>query len=254
LIGRKLKATFKKLLKRIWKIGWRIALGLIILSILSVIFYRWIPIPITPLMVSRCIEQKQDGKELKLHKDWEPLENISADLQLAVVCTEDQNFIIHNGFDFEAIKRAMDHNEKSKRKRGASTISQQVAKNVFLWQGRNWVRKGFEVYFTFLIETFWSKERIMEVYLNVIEMGDGIYGAEAASLEYFNKSANKISKRQAATIAVVLPNPRKYNAKKPGPYIQGRINWTLRQMGYWGGKLNYDQKKVKKDTKKEKSK
>lgn len=191
-------------------------------------------------MVKRCIEQKIDGREMKLEKKWKPLEEISPSLQLAVVCSEDQNFLKHNGFDFGAIKKAFEHNKKSKRKRGASTISQQTAKNVFLWDGRSWVRKGFEVYFTFLIELFWSKERIMEVYLNAIEMGPGIYGAEAASQAYFKKSAKDISKQQAATISAILPSPLKYNAKNPSTYLQGRINWTLQQMRYWGGKLDYD--------------
>ncbi len=194
-------------------------------------------------MLIRCAEQKVEGKKMKLNKSWKPLEEISPDLQLAVVCSEDQNFLKHHGFDFGAIKKAMKHNKKSKRKHGASTISQQTAKNVFLWPGRSWLRKGFEVYFTFLIETFWSKQRIMEVYLNVIEMGDGIYGAEAASKAYFNKSALTINKQQAATITVVLPNPIKYHAKKPGSYLNGRINWLLQQMRYWGGKLDYDKEK-----------
>lgn len=191
-------------------------------------------------MVKRCIEQKMDGKEMKLNKTWKPLEEISPSLQLAVVCSEDQNYLKHHGFDFGAIKKAIEHNKKNKRKRGASTISQQTAKNFFLWDGRSWVRKGFEVYFTFLIELFWSKERIMEVYLNVIEMGDGIYGAEAASQAYFKKSAIGISKQQAATISAILPSPLKYNAKKPSAFLQGRINWTLQQMRFWGGKLDYE--------------
>ena len=187
-----------------------------------------------------------DGKDMKLDKTWKPLEKISPHLQLAVVCSEDQNFLKHNGFDFGAIQKAIKHNEKSKRKRGASTISQQTAKNVFLWPGRSWVRKGFEVYFTFLIELFWSKQRIMEVYLNVIEMGDGIYGAEAASQTYFKKSAKDISKQQAATISSILPSPLKYNARKPSAYLQGRINWTLQQMRFWGGKLDYEKEKKSK--------
>jgi len=235
----------KKILSRIWKICLKISLWFIAISIVSVILFRWIPIPVTPLMLIRCIEQKADGKEMKLKKTWVPLEKISPDLQLAVVCSEDQNFLKHHGFDFGAIKKAMKHNEKSKKKRGASTISQQVAKNVFLWPGRSWVRKGFEVYFTFLVETFWSKQRVMEVYLNVIEMGNGVYGAEAASKEYFNKSAIKINKRQAATITVILPSPLKYNAKKPSSFLNGRINWTLQQMRFWGGKLDYDKEKKK---------
>lgn len=182
---------------------------------------------------------------MKLKKDWVPLEKISPNLQLAVVCSEDQNFIKHNGFDFEAIDKAMEYNEKHKKTRGASTISQQVAKNVFLWPGRSWIRKGFEVYFTFLIELFWSKQRIMEVYLNVIEMGDGIYGAQAASETFFRKDAISLGSAEAATIAAVLPNPRKFNVAKPSAYVQGRRSWILRQMGFWGGTLKYEEEEVK---------
>ena len=237
----------KKLFSRIGKFLLKISLWFIAISITLVVLFRWIPIYITPLMVKRCIEQKMDGKEMKLNKTWKPLEEISPSLQLAVVCSEDQNYLKHHGFDFGAIKKAIEHNKKNKRKRGASTISQQTAKNVFLWDGRSWVRKGFEVYFTFLIELFWSKERIMEVYLNVIEMGDGIYGAEAASQAYFKKSAIGISKQQAATISAILPSPLKYNAKKPSAFLQGRINWTLQQMRFWGGKLDYDKEEKKKN-------
>jgi monofunctional glycosyltransferase len=236
----------KKLFSRIGKFLLKISFWFIAISITLVVLFRWVPIYITPLMVKRCIEQKIDGKEMKLNKTWKPLEEISPSLQLAVVCSEDQNYLKHHGFDFGAIKKAIEHNKKSKRKRGASTISQQTAKNVFLWDGRSWVRKGFEVYFTFIIELFWSKERIMEVYLNVIEMGDGIYGAEAASQSYFKKSAIGISKQQAATISAILPSPLKYNAKKPSAFLQGRINWTLQQMRFWGGKLDYDKEDKKK--------
>jgi monofunctional biosynthetic peptidoglycan transglycosylase len=235
----------KKTISRIWKFCLKFFLWFLAISIVLVILFRWIPIYVTPLMVTRMVEQKMDGKEMKLSKTWKPLEEISPDLQLAVVCSEDQNFLKHNGFDFGAIEKAIKHNEKSKKKRGASTISQQTAKNVFLWEGRSWVRKGFEVYFTLLIETFWSKQRIMEVYLNIVELGDGVYGAEAASQEFFKKPANKISKEQAATLAVVLPSPLRYNAKKPSSYLRGRINWTLKQMRYWGGKLDYDKENKK---------
>lgn len=225
-----------------------------IVSIFSVIFFRWVPIPVTPLMLIRCVEQKVDGKEMRLEKEWVSLEEISPTIQLAVVCSEDQNFIKHNGFDFEAIDKAMEYNEKHKKKRGASTISQQTAKNVFLWPGRSWIRKGFEVYFTFLIETFWSKERIMEVYLNVIEMGDGVYGAQAAAKNFFKKDAKYLSKSEAATIAAVLPNPRKFNAAKPSGYILKRQGWILRQMSFWGGVLKYEEEekeeKLKRKSKK----
>jgi monofunctional biosynthetic peptidoglycan transglycosylase len=213
------------------------------ISLLLVIVFKWAPVPITPLMVVRSVEQKANGKELVLEKDWESIDNISNNLQLAVVCTEDQNFLTHNGFDFTAIKKAMAENKWKKRKRGASTISQQTAKNLFLWQGRSWFRKGLEVYFTFLIEVFWSKERIMEVYLNIIEMGDGIYGAEAASQHYFHKSAANLSNQQAAALAAILPNPRKFSATNPSRYTQKRQRFAMRQMRYWGGKLDYDDKR-----------
>jgi len=197
-------------------------------------------------MLIRCVEQKADGKEMKLNKKWVPLEQISPNLQLAVVCSEDQNFINHSGFDFEAIDRAMKYNSEHKKTRGASTISQQTTKNVFLWSGRSWIRKGFEVYFTFLIETFWSKQRIMEVYLNVIEMGDGVYGAQAASTTFFHKDAKKLSQGEAALIAAVLPNPIRFSAAKPIAYISGRQAWIMHQMALWGGVLNYENKEPKK--------
>jgi monofunctional glycosyltransferase len=231
----------KKAFTKIWAFIWKATIWFFIISIISIIFFRFVPIPFTPLMVIRCIEQKVNGKELKLYKDWVSFDEISPNLQLAVVCSEDQNFIEHNGFDFKAIEKAMDYNENHSKKRGASTISQQTAKNVFLWSGRSWIRKGLEVYFTFLIETFWSKERIMEVYLNVIEMGDGVYGAEATANLYFNKKAIYINKSEAALIAAVLPNPRKFSIARPSSYIHKRQAWIIRQMGYWGGVINYDE-------------
>lgn len=182
---------------------------------------------------------------MKLRKDWVPLEDISPYLQLSVVCAEDQNYLKHNGFDYGAIRKAVKFNEKMEKKgrekrRGASTISQQTAKNVFLWHGRSWIRKGFEVYFTFLIETIWTKERIMEVYLNVIEFGNGVYGAEAAAAEYLHKSASTISAKDAALMAVVLPNPRKFSIASPSAYTRKRQAWCLQQMKFWGLKLDYD--------------
>lgn len=229
----------KKIIKKIWQVIWKGTLLFFIISILSVIVFRWVPVPITPLMLIRCVEQKVDGKDLKLKKDWVSFAEISPNLQLAVVCSEDQNFIKHNGFDFSAIEKAMDYNENHRKKRGASTISQQTAKNVFLWPGRSWIRKGFEIYFTFLIETIWSKERIMEVYLNVIEMGDGVYGAQATSKIYFNKNASRLSRSEAALIAAVLPNPRKFSIVRPSNYVRKRQAWVIRQMSFWGGTLKY---------------
>lgn len=230
----------KNFFKKLTRILLKILLWFFGLSIVSTIIFRFVPIPVTPLMLIRCGEQLADGKSMKLKKDWVSFDEISNNLQLAVVCSEDQNFLNHYGFDLDAIEKAIEHNKKSKRKRGASTISQQTAKNVFLWDGRSWIRKGFEVYFTFLIETLWSKERIMCVYLNVIEMGDGIYGAEAASQIFFHKKASKLSQSEAALIAAVLPNPRRFSAAKPSGYIRGRQSWIMRQMGFWGGKLDYD--------------
>lgn len=241
------------ILAKIWRIIWKTAMWFLILSVVSTIFFRWVPVPVTPLMLKRCIEQKMDDKKMKLEKDWVSLEEISPHLQLAVVCCEDQNFLMHYGFDFKALKKAMINNEKKKRLRGGSTISQQTAKNVFLWDGRNYVRKAFEAYFTLLIETFWSKERIMEMYLNVIEFGDGIYGAEAASQHYFKKHAKNLTKEEAATLATLLPNPRSYGKNLKSAYIQKRKQWTLQQMRFWGGKLDYD-KEEKEEEKEVKTK
>lgn len=177
---------------------------------------------------------------MSLKHDWEPLENISPKLQLAVVCSEDQNYLKHFGFDWKAIEKAMKENEAGRKLRGASTISQQTAKNVFLWPGRSYVRKAFEVYFTLLIELCWSKERIMEVYLNSIEMGDGVYGAEAAAQYWFGKKAGKLSKDESAAIAAILPNPIRYKANPPGNYVAMRKEWIKQQMNFWGNKLDYN--------------
>lgn len=206
-----------------------------------VLVYKWLPVPLTPLMLIRNIEQlTTKGKSLTLKHDWVALEEISPKLQLAVVCSEDQNYLKHYGFDMKAIEKALKENEEGKRIRGGSTISQQTAKNVFLWQGRSYVRKAFEAYFTLLIEFCWSKERIMEVYLNSIEMGDGIYGAEAASQFWFNKTAKQLTKEEASAIAAILPNPLKYKANPASSYIARRKAWIQQQMSFWGNKLDYE--------------
>lgn len=192
------------------------------------------PVKATPLMVIRYFELKDETAKTIWKHDWVALNTISKNLQLAVICSEDQNFLNHSGFDFKAIEKAFEHNKNGKRIKGGSTISQQTAKNVFLWSDRSWLRKGLETYFTFLIELCWSKERIMEVYLNSIEMGNGIYGAEAASKYWFKKSANKLSKLEASAIASILPNPRVYKANPRSNYIQGRTVWITKQMVYFG--------------------
>ena len=203
-------------------------------TILSVVALRFLPVVVTPLMLIRCYEQVKAGEELKLSHDWEPLSNISKDLPIAVMASEDAKFLDHHGFDYQAIEHAAKRNRQhpEKRKLGASTISQQTAKNVFLWPGRSWVRKGFEVYFTALIELMWPKERIMEVYLNSIEMGNGIYGAQAVAEEHFNTDAKDLTKAQCALIAATLPNPRKFSSKNPSAYMLKRQKRILREMKY----------------------
>ena len=203
-------------------------------TILSVVALRFLPVVVTPLMLIRCYQQVKAGEELKLSHDWEPLSNISKDLPIAVMASEDAKFLDHHGFDYQAIEHAAKRNRQhpEKRKLGASTISQQTAKNVFLWPGRSWVRKGFEVYFTALIELMWPKERIMEVYLNSIEMGNGIYGAQAVAEEHFNTDAKDLTKAQCALIAATLPNPRKFSSKNPSAYMLKRQKRILREMKY----------------------
>lgn len=217
-------------MKRFFRFLGKLVLGLFLFSIFLVVVFKWVPVPFTPLMVIRYFENPEE----EIRHDWVPMEEISPHLQLAVVASEDQNFLNHSGFDYEAIKKAMKENKTRKRARGASTISQQTAKNIFLWPESSWFRKGLEVYFTFLIELFWSKERILEVYLNSIEMGKSIYGAEAAAQAWFGKSAENLSQYEAAAIAAVLPNPRVYRAAPASNFIQQRKNWIVRQMNNLG--------------------
>nr|WP_321221388.1 monofunctional biosynthetic peptidoglycan transglycosylase [uncultured Psychroserpens sp.] len=226
-----------KFIKRFFKFIFKTLFWLFVFSIVIVIVFKWVPVPITPLMVIKNIEQNDTSKKGWEH-NWVPIEEISKNIQLAVICSEDQNFLKHHGFDVKAIEKAYEHNKKGKRLKGASSISQQTAKNVFLWPQRSWLRKGLETYFTFLIELIWSKERIMEVYLNSIEMGPGIYGVEAASQYWFKKSASKLTKQEAAAIASILPNPLRYRANPATIYIEGRKTWIMKQMNYFGP-LNY---------------
>lgn len=199
-------------------------------SIGTVLIYRFVPVYVTPLMVIRSVQQVFTGEKLICKHTWVSFDKISPNLPMAVIASEDNRFAEHNGFDMVEIKKAMKENETRKRKRGASTISQQTAKNVFLWPKSSWIRKGFEVYFTFLIETCWSKERIMEVYLNSIEMGDGIYGAQAAAKYKFGTTAAKLSAGQSALIAATLPNPIRFDSANPSRYILRRQGQILRLM------------------------
>lgn len=226
--------TNKTFFQKLKTIIWRALLWFLGLSIGSVIIFKWIPVPVTPLMITRAIEQKLDGKEMTCSHDWVTLEAISPNLQKAVVASEDGNFLKHNGFDFKAMQKAFNNNNRGKKLKGGSTISQQTAKNVFLWQGRSYIRKGLEAYFTFLIELVWGKERIMEVYLNSIEMGNGVYGAEAAAKYWYKTDAKSLTKNQAAGIAAILPNPRKFKASNSSSYTEkrkGKIVQIMRHIG-----------------------
>ncbi len=235
---KKAKASHKK--RSFLKIVGYIILFFFGLSVFMTLCYRWINPPVTPLMLIRAIK---DGESIR--KDWVPIEDISYYMISAAIASEDNNFLGHKGFDFGAIQKAVDLNKKGKRKRAASTISQQTAKNVFLWPGRSWIRKGLEVYFTFLIETFWPKDRIMEVYLNVIEMGPGIYGSEAAAQHYFHIPATKLTKRQASLITACYPNPRKRNPAKPTSYINQRA-YQIAALIPKFGKIKFDKESIQK--------
>ncbi len=217
-------------MKKFFRFLFKLILGLIGFSIFIVLLYKWVPVPATPLMVIRYFENPEEP----IKHDWVPINEISGYLPLAVLSSEDQNFLKHSGFDMKAIEKAIENNNKGKRVRGASTITQQTAKNVFLWPHRNWFRKGMEAYFAFLMEAMWSKERIMEVYLNSIEMGKGVYGAEAAAQHWFKKSASKLTAYEAAAIAAILPNPRVYRANPASSYIAQRKSWIYRQMQNYG--------------------
>lgn len=219
------------MIKKIKKIVYWIVGAFFASTILCVVAYRFIPVCYTPLMFIRLAEQAtSDEYEIKLHHQWVSLDEMSKYMPVAVMASEDQLFLDHHGFDFDAMSKAVERNKKGKKIYGASTISQQTAKNVFLWPGRSWTRKGFEMYFTVLIECLWGKERIMEVYLNSIEMGNGIYGVEAVAQDHFGKSASELSRSECALIAATLPNPRIFSSKNPSPYMLKRRRWIENQM------------------------
>jgi monofunctional glycosyltransferase len=215
----------RTLLQRIGRALWKTFLFLFIAQFIYIILLKWINPPVTLTQLSSWISG--DG----LKRDYVDYDEMSPAIKLAVISSEDQIFPDHDGFDWKSIEKAMKYNQKKPgRIRGASTISQQVAKNVFLWQGRDWIRKGLEVYFTKMIEWIWGKRRILEMYLNVIEMGKGIYGVEAASQNYFRKPAKNLTRQQAAMIAACLPNPKKYTVKPPASYVIVKTAWIQRQM------------------------
>lgn len=214
----------------------RALLWLFAASALVVLLLRWVAPPTSSIMIqdklSRMLEAESDAA---LRYQWVDYEDISPHVKIAVVAAEDQNFPHHPGFDLKAIRKALEQSEKGRRLRGASTISQQVAKNLFLWPGRSYLRKGMEAYFTFLIELLWSKQRILEVYLNIAQMGDGMYGVEAASRTYFHRSAAQLNREQALRLAVILPNPERYSATRLSDYLARRTQWISRQIRQLGG-------------------
>ncbi len=221
------------MIKKFFKWFFRILIGLIIGSVLLVALYIVVDPPYTPLMFIRMIEGRFAGKSVGITKEWKDYDQISPNVFRALLAGEDGKFMSHDGFDWKAIDRAKKINERRKGKRlmGASTISMQTSKNVFLWHGRNYVRKGLEAYFTVLIEAMWGKKRILEIYANSIEWGDGIYGVEAASQAYFGKSCAKLSNREAALLAAIVPNPRRWSAAKPSSYIQKRASMIQARLG-----------------------
>jgi monofunctional biosynthetic peptidoglycan transglycosylase len=229
--GSKTKGFFNigivRLVLRIVKL---VVIVFIAASLFGVLLFKFVNPPFTWLMIQRGFERKADGKDWKIDKQWVDFDQIADPMKRAAVAAEDQSFLENHGFDFKAIERAIQKNAKSKKLIGGSTISQQTAKNVFLYPGRSFVRKGFEAWFTVLIEAFWTKKRIMEVYLNVIEMGDGIYGIEAASQAYFHKPASQLTRRQSAAIAVIFPSPLKWSATKPTRYLRHRQYLIMKNM------------------------
>lgn len=210
--------------------------ALLLLSILQVLTLRFVDPPFSSFMAIRQFQAWRQGDwSFRIAHDWRDLGRISPNLALALVAAEDQNFAEHHGFDLQAIEKARKQNARGRKVRGGSTISQQTAKNLFLWSGRSWVRKGIEAWYTVLIETLWPKWRILEVYANIAEFGDGVYGAQAAARSFFGRDARSLTASQGARLAAVLPNPKRYNARNPGPYVQRRSNAIQRQMRQVGG-------------------
>jgi monofunctional biosynthetic peptidoglycan transglycosylase len=223
-------------LRFVWRWTWRLALAWVLGSVALVLLFRFVPVGYSGFMFERQVSAWFAGERgFRLRQRWVPLREVSRELPIALVAAEDQKFPLHHGFDVEAIREAIEDAEEGERLRGASTISQQTAKNLFLWNGRSFVRKGLEAYFTVLIELCWPKQRIIEVYLNVAEFGDGIYGAGAASDVYFRKTPGALTAREAALLAAVLPNPRRLRVDKPSAYVQRRAAWIERQARQLGG-------------------
>ncbi|UYF99059.1 MULTISPECIES: monofunctional biosynthetic peptidoglycan transglycosylase [unclassified Halomonas] len=230
-----LNRALRRWLERLWRIVWRGALAFVVLSVALVLLFKVVPPPGSMVMVERKIQSIIAGEPITITHQWRSFDELSSNAKLAVIAAEDQRFPEHRGFDFVELKRAWQASQDGSRLRGASTLSQQTAKNVFLWSGRSWLRKGLEAWFTLLIETFWSKTRILEVYLNVAEWDTGVFGLEAAADHYFGASGSAMTERQASLLAAILPDPRNRSAARPDAQVERRSQWIRRQMRNLGG-------------------
>ncbi|AIA73550.1 peptidoglycan transglycosylase [Halomonas campaniensis] len=230
-----LNRALRRFLGLIWRLIWRGALAFIVLSIALVLLFRFVPPPGSMVMVERKIQSWVNSEPIDIKRQWRSWDNLSSNAKLAVIAAEDQRFPQHRGFDLVELKRALKASLDGERLRGASTLSQQTAKNVFLWSGRSWARKGLEVWFTLLIEMLWSKQRILEVYLNVAEWDTGVFGLEAAAGHYFGASGSALTERQASLLAAILPSPRTRSASRPDAQVERRSQWILQQMRNLGG-------------------
>lgn len=230
-----LNRALRRFLGLIWRLIWRGALAFIVFSIALVLLFRFVPPPGSMVMVERKIQSWINSEPIDIQRQWRSWENLSSNAKLAVIAAEDQRFPQHRGFDLVELKRALKASLDGERLRGASTLSQQTAKNVFLWSGRSWARKGLEAWFTLLIEMLWSKQRILEVYLNVAEWDTGVFGLEAAAGHYFGASGSALTERQASLLAAILPSPRTRSASRPDAQVERRSQWILQQMRNLGG-------------------
>ena len=234
-VARRPKSRSRSRVRRVLRLAWQATAAAVLVSIAAVLVLRWVPPVTSAMMIERWIQAKWQGREYSTRYHWVGWNRVAPWAPLAAVAAEDQRFAEHRGFDMESIQDAIEDAERGRRLRGASTISQQVAKNLFLWSGRSYVRKGLEAYFTALVEALWPKRRILEVYVNIAEMGDGVFGVEAASQRFFRKPASKLRPEEGALLAAVLPNPRRFRVDRPSAFVAERQSWILRQMEQIGG-------------------
>ena len=230
-----LNRALRRFLRLLWRLLWRGALGFVVLSVALVLLFRFVPPPGSMVMVERKVQSWINSEPIDIQRQWRSWEQLSSNAKLAVISAEDQRFPQHRGFDFVEMRRAWEASRDGERLRGASTLSQQTAKNVFLWSGRSWIRKGLEAWFTLLIETLWGKQRILEVYLNVAEWDTGVFGLEAAASHYFGASGSALTERQASLLAAILPSPRTRSASRPDAQVERRSQWIRQQMRNLGG-------------------